>query len=126
MARTFDHIDQRVRSLATTKPFYDELLKQFGFRGRPFDERTHVYLRVHEHQAQEAIALIEDAAHVNNRTCVALRAESNEEVDRVGAMLARIGALDIEGPVPCPEYTETYYAVFFKDPDGNRLEVVYR
>jgi len=35
-------------------------------------------------------------------------------------------ALDIEGPVPCPEYTEKYYAVFFKDPDGNRLEVVYR
>jgi predicted lactoylglutathione lyase len=126
MAHVFDHIDQRVRSLAKTKPFYDQLLQQFGFRGRPMDEKTHVYLRIHDHQAQEAIALIEDPAHANNCTRVAFRAESNEAVDRVGAILARIGALDIEGPVPCPEYAEKYYAVFFSDPDGNRLEVVYR
>ena len=32
----------------------------------------------------------------------------------------------IEGPLFNPEYNETYYAVFFDDPSGNRLEVVHR
>jgi catechol 2,3-dioxygenase-like lactoylglutathione lyase family enzyme len=31
-----------------------------------------------------------------------------------------------EPPAACPEYTETYYAAFFEDPDGNKVEVVNR
>jgi predicted lactoylglutathione lyase len=124
--RTFDHIDQRVRSLAEAKPFYDGLLRAFGFRGRPHGEGTHVYIRVLDRQAHEAFALIEDRTHVCNRSCLAFRADSTEEVDRIAATLEAIGAKAIEGPVPCPEYSENYYAVFFTDPDGNRLEIAYR
>jgi catechol 2,3-dioxygenase-like lactoylglutathione lyase family enzyme len=124
--RTFDHVDQRVRSLEVAKPFYDGLLREFGFRGRPHGEGTHVYLRVLERSAHEAFALIEDPAHQCNRSCLAFRADSPAEVDRIAATLPAIGAQAIEGPMPCPEYTESYYAVFFTDPDGNRLEVAFR
>jgi hypothetical protein len=123
--RTFDHIDQHVRSIDAVRAFYDTLLREFGFRGSRHGD-AHVYIRVMEHKAHEAFALIEDPAQRPNRSCVAFRAESPEVVDRVAALLSSCGALDIEGPMACPEYTPSYYAVFFTDPEGNRLEVAYR
>ena len=36
------------------------------------------------------------------------------------------GAKNIEGPEFCPEYSPTYYTVYFEDPCGNRLEVCCR
>jgi hypothetical protein len=39
-------------------------------------------------------------------------------------VLTKIGARNIEGP--SQEGSEGYYAVFFEDPAGNRLEVCYR
>jgi hypothetical protein len=47
-------------------------------------------------------------------------------VDEVGRAIASVGARNVEGPMLCPEYTEDYYAIFFEDPSGNRLEVVHR
>jgi hypothetical protein len=125
-ARAFDHVDQHVRSIAAVRPFYDVVLREFGFRGRAHDEGTFVYIRALEHVAHEAFALIEDPEQRANRSCVAFRAASPEAVDRVAALLPGCGALEIEGPMPCPEYTPEYYAVFFTDPEGNRLEVAFR
>jgi hypothetical protein len=43
------------------------------------------------------------------------------------AKLAReIGARNLEGPELCAEYSPGYYAVFFEDLDGNKLEICYR
>jgi len=36
------------------------------------------------------------------------------------------GAGNYEAPALCDEIAENYYASFFEDPDGNRLEVVCR
>ena len=50
-------------------------------------------------------------------------AESREDVDRLHELLVKIGAnvLDLPG-----EYYEGgYYAVFFADPDGLKLEYVH-
>ena len=123
--RTFDHVDQHVRSIDAVRPFYDALLREFGFRGARHGD-AHVYIRVMDRTAHEAFALIEDPAQRPNRSCIAFRAESPEAVDRVAALLPDCGALAIEGPMPCPEYTQSYYAVFFTDPEGHRLEVAYR
>jgi hypothetical protein len=32
--------------------------------------------------------------------------------------------IKVEGPCLWPEYSPDYYAVFFKDPDGIRLEIM--
>ena len=47
-------------------------------------------------------------------------------MNRVGAVLDEIGAKIESGPGRVPEYPGEYYAVFFEDPSGNLLEVVYR
>jgi catechol 2,3-dioxygenase-like lactoylglutathione lyase family enzyme len=55
-------------------------------------------------------------------TTVALHAPDRETVDRVAEILPKIGALAIERDDGI--YGHHYYAIFFKDPDGNPLEVV--
>ena len=52
---------------------------------------------------------------------MAFTADSRDEVDRVAALLDSIGAREIDGPSEA--YGPNYYAVFFEDPDGNKLEV---
>jgi predicted lactoylglutathione lyase len=68
----------------------------------------------------------EDPNHQPNGTRIAFWVNSSAEVDRVAEIIQRAGAKNIEGPLSNPEYNETYYAVFFDDPSGNRLEVVHR
>jgi hypothetical protein len=44
-------------------------------------------------------------------------------VDGLNALLRTIGAENIEGP---GWESPTYYAVYFDDPSGNRLEICHR
>jgi catechol 2,3-dioxygenase-like lactoylglutathione lyase family enzyme len=117
-----DHIDLRVADVAAARPFYDAFLKVFGFRSRRQSNGDIVYYRFAERRVQEAIALIEATGHVANEVRLAFRANSPEDVDRIAAIAARA----FEAPQWCPEIAEGYYAAFFQDPSGNRLEVVFR
>ena len=54
---------------------------------------------------------------------LAFVAESREDVDRLHELLVKIGANVLDPP---GEYYEGgYYAVFFADPDGLKLEYVH-
>lgn len=53
------------------------------------------------------------------------KAKSPEEVDELHAFLAGEGVLIFDPPAKYPDYTENYYAVFFADPDGIKLEFAY-
>lgn len=56
---------------------------------------------------------------------LAFTARSRVEVDRFAAW-ARERAIEIlDGPVECPEYGGDYYAVFFRGPEGLKLELVH-
>jgi glyoxylase I family protein len=56
---------------------------------------------------------------------VAFRADSRAEVDTLARELPEIGAHILHPPREYPEYVPGYYAVFFADPDGIKLEFVY-
>ena len=58
---------------------------------------------------------------------VAFHAESREVVDRVHQEVVAAGGTVLDAPVEYtgPAYGGGYYAVFFADPDGVKLEVVY-
>ena len=62
-----------------------------------------------------------DSHMLPGSTRVALAAESCEEVDRLTTVILEAGAQNVEGPEYA--YGPDYYAVFFDDPDGNKLEV---
>ena len=125
--RRIDHLDLRVRDLGVADAFYARFLPEVGFPIRR-DEPGHAlqFEARSDHPRPEFVALIEDPAHTPNASRIAFWAESRAEVDRLGAILAQAGAKNLEGPMACPEYSPDYYAVFFEDPSGNRLEVCCR
>jgi glyoxylase I family protein len=49
--------------------------------------------------------------------------ESHEEVDGTHARVVAAGGAVLHAPRFWPQYHEAYYATFFLDPDGIRLEV---
>jgi catechol 2,3-dioxygenase-like lactoylglutathione lyase family enzyme len=55
---------------------------------------------------------------------IALHAESRADVDRLYRTLLEIGAEILDPPAEYPNYGPGYYAVFFLDPDGIKLEYV--
>jgi hypothetical protein len=50
---------------------------------------------------------------------------TSEDVDLAAAALRRLG-VEATDPARYPEYHPDYYATFFADPDGLRLELVCR
>ena len=57
---------------------------------------------------------------------IAWTAESRADVDAMHRHLLNIGATVLYSPSDYPEYGPTYYAVFFADPDGMKLEYVHK
>lgn len=125
-ARLFDHIDLRVSSLAKVQAFYEGLLPELGFTR---DARIAEWLQFEavgtEGELGAFFGVTESAAHVPNENRVAFWAGSVEEVDRLARVVVKLGALKVEGP-GWEDEDDGYYAVFFEDPEGNRLEVCYR
>ena len=126
MKRLFDHIDLRVRSLPQAKPFYAAFLPAIGFSTFSMTSIGIAFDAIRNHPKPEFIGLIEDPTHIPNATRLAFWAESKEEVDRIAKIIVAAGARNIEGPEFCPEYSPTYYGMFFDDPCGNRLELCCR
>ncbi len=68
--------------------------------------------------------VIEDPTHIANATRLAFAVDGIDEVDRLAEIVRSAGATNIEGPGNEP-YMRTYYAIFFDDPSGNKLEVYF-
>jgi predicted enzyme related to lactoylglutathione lyase len=122
MKRLFDHIDLRVPRLADGANFYETLLPVLGFTRR-VDVEGWLQFEAANDALTEFFGITESPGHVPNENRIAFRAESPADVDKVAEVAARVGARNIEGPM---NYAPGYYAVFFEDPCGNRLEVCHR
>ena len=122
MPRRFDHIDLRVTRMADIVPFYELLLPALGFTR---DARIEGWLQFEaaDNDVTEFFGVTESPDHVANQTRIAFWAESVNEVDRLAEIAKRAGACHVEGPL---HYEPGYYAVFFEDPCGNRLEICHR
>ena len=47
-------------------------------------------------------------------------------MDRIAKLVRDAGGKNLEGPEVCEDYSPGYYAFFFEDPDGNKLEICCR
>jgi catechol 2,3-dioxygenase-like lactoylglutathione lyase family enzyme len=133
-----DHIEITVRDMATAVPFYDRLLPLLGFDLR---HRTEAVIEKHDkrvvsyehpHLGFAITSPLNAFSHetINRRKPGALhhlafRARSRAEVDGLHVELQGIGATIVHPPREYPEYTPAgYYALYFKDPDGIKYEIV--
>ncbi|MGQ0696009.1 MAG: VOC family protein [Nitrospiraceae bacterium] len=124
MRRRYDHIDLRVRSLADARLFYETLLPALGFTRGVGIESWLQFETAGTVGATEFFGVTESTQHIANDCRIAFWADSTSEVDRLAEIAVQAGARNVEGP----GYDEGpgYYAVFFEDPSGNRLEICHR
>ena len=121
----FGHIDLRVSELGPALAFYEQLLPSLGFTERYHGDEWKVWATTDPLPAAAYFGITEESGHVANANRIAFRVQSPGDVGRVAEIAARAGAVDLSGPKPMP-YGPGYYAAFFADPCGNRLEVYVR
>ena len=124
MRALYSHVDLRVRDRERAVAFYDPLLRAFGFELEPREVGGDwpTWRRRDGERNDEFFGFEVDENHAPNQNRIAFMCESKEHVERVAAVAREIGAANIDGP---PGLGEDYYACFFEDPDGNRLEACF-
>jgi catechol 2,3-dioxygenase-like lactoylglutathione lyase family enzyme len=124
-----DHIALRVSDFPVSRRFYDRLLTFLGFV-LEWDLGTTVGWNNGVTMVWIAEADAEGRRHRHRTGDVgfhhyAFELGSRAEVDELGDWLAHEGVEIVDPPAAYPSYGEGYYAVFFLDPDGMKLEGMY-
>ena len=138
MEPIIDHIQITVRDLSIAEPFYDAFLPLLGFDIQKKNSATideHEFHVVEYSHPRLAFAITSprrafEGEVVHRRKPGALhhlafKVGSRADVDRLHSELKAIGARIVSPPREYPEYSPPgYYALFFKDPDGIKYEIV--
>jgi catechol 2,3-dioxygenase-like lactoylglutathione lyase family enzyme len=125
-SRFFDHIDLRVRDRERAQQFYSKILPALGFERDESGEKWGAFEVQSDGKPVEFFGFTEDENHSPGETRIAFWAETRQEVDQLAEIVREAGGRNLEGPQIWTEYTPGYYALFFEDPDGNKLEVCCR
>lgn len=132
IAGTVHHIDLTVRSLAISKPFYQAVLGALGYKlVTDRAEIAEFNLPAPSGPYHCSIGLVpaqQDTPHDRRAPGLhhlAFRATRRADVDAFHAHLRQIGANILDAPAEYSQYSPGYYAVFFADPDGLKLEYVH-
>ncbi|MGD8778847.1 MAG: VOC family protein [Ignavibacteria bacterium] len=137
MKPIIDHIQITVKDISIAEPFYDKFLPVLGF---DINNKVSAIIEEHDFYVVEyshpllsfAItsprkAFLNDTIHRRKPGALhhlAFKAESRAEVDRLYSELKNIGATIVNKPQLYPEYGPDYYALFFKDLEGIKYEIV--
>jgi catechol 2,3-dioxygenase-like lactoylglutathione lyase family enzyme len=124
--RCFDHIDLRVKDMEVARKFYRKFLPQLGFVHEKPGRHYHTFYSAGGDKPSEFFCFSPDRNHRPNRTRIAFWADTREEVNRIAKLVREAGGRNLDGPEVCKGYSPGYYAFFFEDSDGNKLEICCR
>jgi len=138
MEPIIDHIQITVLDLNRAEIFYDQLMPLLGFdlarksKGHVPAHDFHVIEYVHP---KLIFALNSPRDAFKNETVhrrkpgalhhLAFKANSKEEIDALFPQIKAAGADIVAPPQLYPQHGENYYALFFKDLDGIKYELVF-
>lgn len=128
---TFNHIALTVTNLARSEVFYDKLLEFMGYeQAEKSQDLTILWANSHN----GAVVTISPSNPKSSNKFhdryspglhhLAFGADSRDDVDKLYKFLVEQGT-EILDPPNEYEYMPGYYAVFFLDPDGIKLELTY-
>ena len=123
--RIFDHIDLRVADMAAAQKFYGQLLPALGFSEVCGDDEWRSYQAPGD-KAEAFFGFTAEANHQPNENRIAFWVGSPAELERLAKIVREAGGQNLEGPELCRDYSPGYYALFFEDPSGNKLEICFR
>jgi catechol 2,3-dioxygenase-like lactoylglutathione lyase family enzyme len=121
------HIDLTVTDTDRARPLYDLFLSHAGFISKGHGADWAGWGLHGRRYPCVTLYKAKDAGRGHDRYSaglhhLALAARSREDVDSLYEKLRRFGATILDPPAAYPDYGVGYYAVFFADPDGIKLE----
>lgn len=131
MRGTIHHVDLTVSDPQASFPLYDAVLTALGYvleasheRGFDWNHATHPPLSIGIVRATTPTPHDRNAPGLHH---IAWAVESRAAVDEMHQLLVHIGARILDPPAEYDRYNKGrgYYAVFFADPDGLKLEIAY-
>ena len=121
-----DHLYIAVADLISSEAFYDRVFPALGFRKSRFqlggDDHVQYYNRHFGYVLRPARSGNEHDSYAPGLHHLCLRVESVADVTAAAAELRHVG-IEVSEPRCFPEYAADYWAIFFSDPDGIRLEL---
>ena len=122
------HIDITVSDLDRSTAFYDGLLPVMGFRRSADVPEGPIWAGAHAEIG--LTAALETSRRDHDRYSpglhhLAFSAPDRAAVDTFHDRLLHLGVKVLDAPAEYPQYGPGYYAVFFADPDGIKLEYVF-
>ncbi|HEY9217639.1 MAG TPA: VOC family protein [Phenylobacterium sp.] len=134
MRGAIHHLDLTVKDPWASHDFYAQVLGFMGYRQAAQDTRgfdfeldgPHGHCSIGVMKAEGPHRERPHDRYSPGLHHVAWTAQSRDDVDALHALLLRIGAEVLDAPADYPHYGAGYYAVFFADPDGLKLEFVYK
>lgn len=125
-----DHVYLTVSDFERSVAYYDGVMAVLGFRkgdkaiaGEPHAHYFNPALQLTIRPARAGSPAHDPYAPGLHHLCLQVRGPG--EVDEAWRALCALG-IDATEPRRYPEYNPDYYATFFSDPDGLRLEIVGR
>lgn len=138
MQPILDHIQITVKDFIEAEAFYDKLMPILGYdlskkskgcvAAHEFDviEYVHPLLTIGINSPREQFK--DEAVHRRKPGSLhhlAFRANSAAEIDTLYPLIQATGATIVNPPQYYPQHGEKYYALFFKDPGGIKLEIMH-
>lgn len=121
-----DHVYITVSDLERSERFYDAVMGELGFRKNTFridgDSHVQYFNRHFGYVLRPARTARANDSYAPGLHHFCLRVDSEEDVRIVAAALTQ-RRIAVSEPKRYPEYADDYFACFFQDPDGIRLEV---
>lgn len=128
----FSHVCLGTNDLKRAERFYDALLAPIGLRQRQVEadggprslcwvQQGHTLARFYVYEPYDR-----GPACAGNGTMVAFSAASSVLVQNACAAGVAAGGLDDGPPGPRPHYGQGYYGAYLRDPDDNKVHIVFR
>lgn len=127
MTGALHHVDVTVSDFRRSKEFYAAVMPLMGFERLPKEFGAVAWRGASILAIQPAKPDEKDRPHSRYAPGLhhlAFRAPSRSAVDALHMRLLELGVTILDAPAEYP-YTPGYYAVFFADPDGMKLEYVF-
>jgi glyoxylase I family protein len=124
-----DHLYITVADFERSEAFYDRVMRALGFRkgDKPIggDRHAHYFNRSLQYTIRPARTKRPHDPYAPGVHHVCFQVPCRADVDYAERTLRGLG-VEVTLAAEYPEYNSDYYAIFFPDPDGIRLEIVAR
>ncbi len=121
-----DHIYITVSDMVRSEKFYDRVMTVLGFRKNTFviggDPHAQYFNRHFGYVLRPARSTASHDAYSPGLHHLCLRVDSADDVQSIAREL-RAAGIDASEASHHPAYAPDYWATFFADPDGIRLEI---